>query len=408
MPETEKRYAAIKQDERVRAHVGELQKAGKTVFFLGGSDPVMGGFTNPRLKEALCEAAEKGLAMYPSSKPNLLPDLKEAICTWEKKYRSVDCTPEDLILTPGIAAGMSVVHYSLLDHDKEVLTLEPSHYYAQCSRYFYLFGARINECRCLEENEWQPDLDEIRKKINKTTVAIAMTYPNNPTGAVHEEKTLRQIVDLAGEHNIPVMTDEMYSLITFGSLEAKSMLRLANDVPAIVLNGMSKTFMCPGWRLGYVCIHDPRGKMSDLTKKMRIWSFLYGHATTAIPTPMLYAATKIYQGSIEPTLKMVKETQKRRDYTMKMLDEIRGVSCVRPRASLYAFPRFHGVGRVWKTEDEFLIQLLDEEGIGFLTGLAFGPSGFGHVRTLLQRDEKILHQVYSKLGAFLKRHKADI
>jgi len=406
MPKSEPRYEGHKQARTVRAHVRTLQKAGKKLIILGGSDPVVGGFVNPQIREALSEAAEKMPPVYPSN-TNLHEELKRSICAFEKKYRGFDCAPEDLILTPGIASGWSVIHYSLLGHDKEILTLEPSHYYENCSSYLYVLDAKVTACRCLEQEKWQPDLDEVKKKISKNTVAIAITHPNNPTGAVHSEKTLKLLVDLAGEHDIPLMADEMYGLITFDSLEARSILRLANDVPAIVINGMSKTFMCPGWRLGYVCIHDPRGRISDLVSRMRIWSSLYGHATGAIPTPILYAANYVYQRtqeSFDSSLRMVKETQKRRDYTMKRLNEIEGVSCVEPKAALYAFPKIHDIGTVWKTEEEFLIRLLDEEGVGFLPGLEFGPSGFGHLRTLLQRNEDVLDEAYSRLDAFIKRH----
>jgi alanine-synthesizing transaminase len=401
--ESDQRYEGLQQDHRIRAHVAELKKAGKKIIFFGSSDPVSAGFVNPLLKKALSEAADKGLAMYPQL-TTLQQELREAICIFEKKHNGVHCTPDDCILTPGIAGAIQVVHYSLFDCGKEVLILEPCHYYDPPTTYFGLFGTKVSGSRCLEGENWQPDLDELRKKINKNTIAISMDHPVNPTGAVYEEKKLRQIIDLAGEYNIPLIADEMYRLITFESREVKSIARLASDVPVIIVNGMSKLFMCPGWRVGYICIHDPGNKISKLTKNMKTWSNYYGHATNAIPTPILYAANKIFQGPFDESMKMVKETEKRKNYTMKKLSEIQGVSCVEPKATLYAFPRIDAIGKVWKTEDKFMIHLLDEQGVAFFPGLKFGSSGFGHIRTLVQRSEQEQDEAYSKLDAFLKKH----
>ena len=131
---------------------------------------------------------------------------------------------------------------------------------------------------------------------------------------------------------------------------------------------------------------------------------LYGHGTTTIPTPILYAATKTYQGSIIAGLQMAKELQKRRDLIMKRIEGIEGLSCVKSKGTLYTFPKVEQIGKVWKNDEEFMLSLVEEENILFNTGSSYGPSGFGHFRLLLLPDINILQEALNRLEHHLKKH----
>jgi aspartate/methionine/tyrosine aminotransferase len=257
---------------------------------------------------------------------------------------------------------------------------------------------------CREEEEWKPDLDQLRGALTNRTKAIVIVSPSNPCGTVYSDKTLKDIIDIAGEHNLPIISDEIYGLLTFDGVEAKSVAYLAGDVPVIVLNGMAKIFQRTGWYIGYVCFHDPKEQITEIKNTVKQVARLYGRYSTRIPTPVVYAAAKAYEGNLDAAEEMLGKLQERRDYTMKRLNEIEGISCVKPKAALYAFPRVDAIGKAWKTDDAFIHDMIKEEQVRFTAGRAFGKLGLGHFRTLLMPDMKTLEAVYDRLERFMKKH----
>jgi len=228
--------------------------------------------------------------------------------------------------------------------------------------------------------------------------------PNNPTGAVYSERALKEIVNIAGENDLPIISDEIYGLITFDGIVAKPTAEVAKDVPVIALSGMSKIFMRTGWRVGYICFHDPEGKISELSRVIKRVAGLYGHGITTMPTSILFAATKAFQGSIDAGIEMTKKLQVNRDITMKHIQEIEGVTCVKPKGTLYCFPKVHEIGKTWKTDEEFMLDLLKDKDVLFNRGSGYGDSGFGHFRLLLLPDQTIIDDALNRLEHFLQQH----
>jgi alanine-synthesizing transaminase len=391
--------------QELRAVLAEKKKTDKVLDLTEG-DPVIFGHVNQSLSDALIEAANKGLHMYPEQTPWRY-ELRKAISSFEKRYRNIYYDPEDIIIGPGVAGCFQILHYSLLDAGDEMIVLEPAHYLMGPTSYWYYFQAKVVTSPCSEERDWDPILDEISSKITKRTKGIVIVNPNNPTGAVFSEKALKGIIDIAREHDILIISDEIYGLITFDDIVSEPTAKFSKDVPVITLGGISKIFMRPGWRVGYICIHDPEHKISELSMVIKRVSELYGHGVTTIPTPILYAATKAFEGSIEPGLEMIKKLQNRRDYVMKRIKEIEGLSCIKPKGSLYAFPKVEDIGKIWKTDEQFILELLKEENILFNAGSGYGPSGFGHFRLLLLPEVSILEDALNRLERFLKRKKVE-
>ena len=379
------------------------RRAGVQILDLTEGDPVIYGHVNQSLSNYLIEAAEGGWNMYPEQSP-WRDELRKAISSFEKRYRNVEYDPNDIIIGPGVAGCFQILHYSLLEPGDEIVVIEPAHYLTGPTSYWQYFKSKVITSPCLEEESWEPIVEELRSKISNKTKGIVIVNPNNPTGAVYSEKSLKGIVDIAGEYELPIISDEIYGLITFDGIVAKPTARIAGDVPVISLSGMSKIFMGPGWRVGYICFHDPEGKITELKSVTKRVAGLYGHGMTAMPTPILYAATRAFQDSIDAGIEMTKKLKIRRDYIMKRIQEIDGITCVRPKGSLYCFPKVDGIGRIWKTDEEFMLEILKEENIIFNIGSAYGPSGFGHFRLLLLPDLKILEDALSRLERFLKKH----
>jgi len=380
----------------------EMKKSGTQIDLTEG-DPVIFGHVNQSISDSLVEAAEGGWHMYPEQSP-WRDELRKAISSFEKRHRNIEYNPEDVIIGPGVAGCFQILHYSLLEPGSEMVVIEPAHYLLGPTSYWYYFQSRVVTSPCSEDEEWEPEVEELRSKITSRTKGIVIVNPNNPTGAVYSERALKEIVNIAGENDLPIISDEIYGLITFDGIVAKPAAEFAKDVPVIALSGMSKIFMRTGWRVGYICFHDPEGRISELSKVTKRVAGLYGHGITAMPTPILFAATKAFQGSIDAGIEMTKRLEVRRDHTMKRIKEIDGVSCIKPRGTLYCFPKVHEIGRTWKTDEGFILDLLKEENVIFNRGSGYGDSGFGHFRLLLLPDQRIIDEALNRLEHFLKGH----
>ena len=391
----------------------EREQAGKKVDLeLLDGDPALFGLTNDPLNEALVQVAKEGWNLYPYNTP-WFGRLASAIAKFENRYRGVSYPPDEILITAGVASAFQMIHYALLDPDDEVIALEPCHYLTGPVSYWYQLGAKPVQCRTFPEEGWKIDVDDLRKKINKKTKWITMVNPNNPTGAIYSESDVKKVVDIAAENDLPILSDEIYGMITFDGLVHRSLPLIAGDVPVIVVSGMSKVFMRTGWRIGYVCFHDPKGKISEARKAVGRYSRLYGHGRSCIPSHTLAAATKAYEGFPEGTepaaavRQLVPELQMRRDFLDRRYEEIGGIDCVKTRGALYTFPKIRAIPGTWKTEVEFLADLIKEEGIEIgPPGSNFGKSGFGHFRQLLLPKKEILVDSTNRLERFLKRHSA--
>lgn len=393
----------LEQSQRTSEIVQKYEKEGKTITIMYEGDPVIFGHTNQALSKYLIEAAEKGLHMY-LGMSKCLPELNNAIINFEKKYRGCEYLPEDVVVTQGVAGALARLHDALLDPGDEIVAPDPSHYVGPPTSYFYMYEAKCVHFPCREEEGWKPDLDQLRRAITNRSKAIVIVSPNNPCGAVYSDKTLKEVIDIAGEHDLPIISDEIYGLLTFDGIEAKSVACLAGDVPVIVLNGIAKIFQRTGWYIGYICFHDPKGQITEVKNAVKQVARLYGRYGDRIPTPVVYAAAKAYEGSLDAAKEMVGKLQERRDYTMKRLNEIEGISCVKPKAALYAFPHVDAIGKTWKTDGAFIHDMIKEEQVRFTAGSAFGKLGHGHFRTLLMPDMKELEAVYDRLERFMKKH----
>jgi len=376
------------------------KKAGEEIIDFTEGDPVIFGHINQSLSDRLVEAAEGGWHMYPEQSP-WRDELRKAISSFERRYRNIEYDPNNIIIGPGVAGCFQILHYSLLEPGDEMVVIEPAHYLLGPTSYWHYFQSRVLTSPCSEEEGWEPVVEDLRSKISSKTKGIVIVNPNNHTGAIYSERALKEIVSIAGENDLPVISDEIYGLITFDGIVAKPTAEIAKDVPVIALNGMSKIFMRTGWRVGYICFHDPEGKISELSRVSRRVAGLYGHGLTAMSTPILYAATKAFQGSIEAGVDMIKKLEARRDQTMKRIQEIEGLTCVKPKGSLYCFPKVHKIGKAWKTDEDFMLDLLQEENVIFNLGSQYGISGFGHFRLLLLPEKNIMDDALNRLENFL-------
>jgi len=397
MFEATKRTRSIEYAIRdVIAYAKKLEKQGRTIVYLNIGDPAKYDFRTPNhIKQALTKAVKEDANWYAPSEG--LPELREAIAEKEKKINRVKIHAEDVIVTQGVSEGIQMLMAAVVEVGDEVLVPGPT--YPPYMSYVKFFGGRPVSYRAVEEDNWQPDTTDLRRKITDKTRAVVIINPNNPTGALYDKRAVKEIVDLAGEHNLLLVSDEIYDRIVFKD-DFVSTARVAKDVPVVGMNGFSKTYIMTGWRLGYVYFYDPEAQLIELkecvAKETRV--------RLSANTPVQRAGVAALEGPQGHVGEMVKKLRERRDYTWKRLNQIKGVSCTKPEGAFYIFPRIEGVGLRWKADSDFARQLLDETGVLIVHGSGFDPAyGSGHVRAVTLPPLGTLKAALDKVEKFMTK-----
>jgi alanine-synthesizing transaminase len=382
----------------VIVHAKQVAKTGKKIYYLNIGDPCAFDFDTPRhIRQALAYAVENRNNAYSPSEG--LPELRQGISQKERRVNNVNVSAENIIVTSGISEGIQMIMAALIEPGDEILLPGPT--YPPYISYAKFFGGNPITYETVEQNGWQPNIDDLRSKVSNKTRGIVIINPNNPCGALYEEKVVKQIIDLAGEHDIPVLSDEIYDQIVFEKTFV-STARLAKDVPVIGLNGFSKVYLMTGWRLGYVYFHSQREDLKELQQAVE----KEARIRLCANTPVQKAAIAALIGPQDHIKVTVEKLRKRRDYAWKMLNEIDGLSCAKPEAAFYVFPKIHGVGSRWKSDIEFALDLLKETGVLFVHGSGFDPFyGAGHVRGVILPPIETLKEALTQLERFIKKKK---
>jgi aspartate/methionine/tyrosine aminotransferase len=374
-----------------------LEAQGEEITYLNIGDPVKFGFDTPQtLKTALKEAVMDGFNYY---SPSLgLPELREAISEKKRSLGHANITANDVVVTTGVSEAILMITAALVEtNDDEILIPGPT--YPPYAGYTNFFGGKPIVYRTSEENGWQPDVEDIKNKFSDSTRAIIIVNPNNPCGSVYSDKTLKEIVDLAGENKALVISDEIYNRIVYEK-RFVSTSSIADDVPVICLDGFSKTYAAPGWRLGTIYFHDPEEKIVDIKNGIEKQT----NVRLCANTPIQKAAALALKESEGHVTEMVNTLRARRDYAWNRLKNIEGISCVKPEGAFYLFPKFNRGSR-WRNDEEFVLGLLREKRILFVHGSGFGEEyGKDHFRTVFLPSIDLLGDVFDRLEDYMSSH----
>jgi alanine-synthesizing transaminase len=380
----------------VIVNAGPITKMGKKIFYLNIGDPVTFDFPTPNhIKQALIEAVQAGENNYSPSEG--IPELRQAIAEKEKRVNNVDIPAENVLITSGVSEGIRMLISSIVEEGDEILVPGPA--YSPYISYSKAYGGTPITYETVEEDNWQPNVDDLRSKISEKTRAIVIINPNNPTGALYRRKMVKQILGVAGEYGLLVLSDEIYDQIRYVD-DYVSTAHLAKDLPVVGLNGFSKVYLMTGWRLGYMYFHEPNGELEELKKAIEKEQRIRICAST----PAQIAGIAALRGPQDHIKVMVEKLRLRRDYAWKRLNEIEGVSCAKPEGAFYVFPKIHGVGSRWKTDMEFAVELLKETGVLLVHGSGFDPVyGAGHVRGVFLPPIETLEQAFNEIARFMKK-----
>ena len=278
----------------------KVQQKGIKVDYLNIGDPVQFGFQPPdNVKEALINAIKNGNNFYSSSEG--LPELREEIARKENS-KGLSISSDDILVTNGVSEGLDMVISSIVEEGDEVLL--PGPYYPPYASYVRLHGGKPVEF-AVDLNNSTPDIDDIKSKITSKTVAICLISPNNPTGVVFNESSLKQLVDIANQHNLYIICDEIYDKIVFDD-NFVGIGKVARDSPVIILNGFSKVHLMSGWRIGYIAFNQSpqlENIRENLPKLARV--------RIATNLPVQYAALESLRGPQEYISEFVSECKKK-------------------------------------------------------------------------------------------------
>jgi aspartate/methionine/tyrosine aminotransferase len=344
------------------------------------------------VRQALCKAVEACDNGYTAEEG--LPALREALAEKERRKNRIDIDADDIYITNGVSESILDILAASIEPGEEVLVPGPS--YPSYIEYIKYFGGVPVAYRTDESNDWQPDIDDIRKKVTKKTKAMVVINPNNPTGALYSKRVLKEITDVVGEHDMFLMSDEIYDLMTFEG-EHHSPATLAPDIPVVLFNGFSKVDLLPGWRLGYAAFRDPKGVMSEIregfVKQLRL-RLCANH-------PCQLAVIEALKGPHDHMEVTRRKLRERGDFAWKRLNEIEGISTTRPKGAFYIFPKV--LSKRWRTDKEFVLDVLYNTHVLFVHGSGFDPTyGAGHFRCVFLPPVEVLSDAFDRLEGFMR------
>ena len=369
----------------------KVQQKGMKVDYLNIGDPVQFGFQPPdNVRQALIDAINKGENFYSSSEGLL--ELRQEIAKKENA-KGLSITSEEILVTNGVSEGLDMVISSIVEEGDEVLL--PGPYYPPYASYVRLHGGVPVEFS-VDLNNSTPDIDDIKSKITSKTVAICLISPNNPTGVVFNENALKKLVDIANEHNLYIICDEIYDQIIFDD-KFVGIGKVAGDSPVIILNGFSKVHLMSGWRIGYIAFNR-----SPQLEELREHLPKLARVRIATNLPIQYAALESLRGSQNYINDFVSEMKKHRDLVVKRLNQMPGLSCSTPKGAFYAFPKIEDTR--FGTDKEFVTNLLKSKGVLTVHGSGFGEQyGSGHFRLVYLANMEILDSAMNKIENFVSQ-----
>lgn len=359
------------------------------VISLGVGEP---DFDTPwHIRDEGIYALERGRTFYTSNSG--LMELREEICRYLARKFNVSYNTDEVILTVGGSEAIDIALRAMLDPGDEVLIPQPSYVsYEPCT--ILADGVPVI-IELKEENEFRLTKQEILDKLTEKTKVLILPFPNNPTGSVLRRSDLEDIAQICIEHDLYVLSDEIYGELTYGDEEHVTIASLPGMRDrTILINGFSKAFAMTGWRLGYAC-----GPQVIIKQMLKIHQF----AIMCAPTTSQYAAVEALKNGDEDVAMMRESYDQRRKFLVKTFRDM-GLECFEPFGAFYIFPSIKSLGM---TSDEFAETLLKEEKVAVVPGTAFGDSGEGFLRISYAYSLEELKEATDRIARFVARHRGD-
>jgi len=388
----------MKIENKVSSRVAEVSPSGIRKFFelvIGMEDVISLGVGEPdfvtpwHIREACIYALEKGHTTYTS---NLgLIELREEIAKKYEKEQNASYLPEsEILVTTGVSEAFDIAMRAVLNPGDEVILPEPNYVaYKPC---IIFAGGTPVILETRQEDNFRINIDELRKKITKKTKAIILNYPNNPTGATYKKKELEEIADIAVEHELIVISDEIYEKLTYDAKHTSFSSLNGMKEQSIILNGFSKAYAMTGLRVGYALAP---AKLLECMVKI--------HQYTMLCAPIIaqIGAIEALRNGESEVERMVKEYNRRRRIIVKRLNEL-NLPCTMPEGAFYVFP---SIENTKMTSEEFSLGLLKKHKVAVVPGNAFGSCGEGFIRCAYAASAEDINLALERVEKYLKENR---
>ena len=358
----------------------------KDAISLGVGEP---DFDTPwHIREEGIFSLEKGQTFYTSNAG--LKELKIEICNYlERRFNVSYDFKDECMVTVGGSEAIDIALRAMLDPGDEVLIPQPSYVsYPPCT---ILAGGVPVPILLEEKDQFRLTKEKLLAAITPKTKVLILPFPNNPTGSIMELEDLKEIAEVIEEHDLYVISDEIYSELTYTGNHVTIASLPGMKERTVLINGFSKSYAMTGWRLGYACA--PKVILQQMLK-------IHQFAIMCAPTTSQYAAVEALRNGDEDVAEMREAYDERRKYLVKAFNEI-GMDCYDPQGAFYVFPC---IKRFGMSSDEFALKLLEEEKVAVVPGTAFGDCGEGYLRVSYAYSLKNLQKAMARIERFAKRH----
>ena len=330
-----------------------------------------------------------------------ISELRSSIANNEsnKSNGGWSCDPDDVYVCHGVTEALQIIFATFLNEGDEVLA--PGPHYPPYMAYPQLFGGKTIEYRLDPTNGWKIDFDDLKSKMNDRVKLLVLINPNNPTGNVISKEEISEIINLVSEwDNCTIISDEIYDRLNFND-DHYSTASLSSTVPVITLNGVSKVYYAPGWRIGYMALHDPVSKLNDI--KDGLERLLRSRLCASTPAQYGYIAG--LEGNDDWMKSYSSDLKNRNEHCVELIENIEGLSVEKPQGAFYMFIKL--TEDHWKDRDkEFVLNLLENKHVLTVHGSGFSSQyGKDHFRIVFLPSKDILSDAFNRIDEFLKDHR---
>jgi alanine-synthesizing transaminase len=379
-----------------------MEDAGTQVLKLNIGNPAPFGFRAPdeviydmRRQLADCEGYSPAKGMF---------SARKAIMQYAQLKHIPNVAIEDIYTGNGVSELINLSMSALLDSGDEVLVPSPD--YPLWTACVTLAGGTAVHYLCDEQSEWYPDIEDIRKKINDRTKAIVIINPNNPTGALYPKEVLQQIVDVAREHQIMIFSDEIYDRLVMDDEEHVSIASLAPDLFCVTFSGLSKSHMIAGFRVGWMVLSGNKAMAKDYILGLNMLSNM--RLCSNVPAQSIVQTALGGHQSVQNYIVPGGRIYEQREYIYKALNDIPGITAVKPKAAFYMFPKIDTKKFNIVNDEKFALDLLKEKKILLVHGGGFNWQQPDHFRVVYLPRIEVLKEAAGKIRDFLEHYQQEV
>lgn len=385
------RGPVLEEADRMRAN-------GEKILRLNTGNPAAFGFEAPDevIRDLITNARES--EGYSDSK-GIFSARKAVMQYYQLQNIHVDM--DDIYIVNGVSEGISMSMQALLDNDDEVLVPMPD--YPLWTACVSLAGGNAVHYICDEEANWYPDIDDIKSKITSKTKAIVLINPNNPTGAVYPREILQEIVDIARQNDLIIFSDEVYDRLVMDGMEHIPIASIAEDIFTVILSGLSKSHRICGFRVGWMVLSGPRQHVKGYIEGLNMLANM--RLCSNVLAQQVIQTSLGGQQSIDSMMLPGGRIYEQRNYIHKAINEIPGLSAVKPNAGLYLFPKIDTDMYRIDNDEEFVLNFLKQEKVLLTHGRGFNMNTADHFRIVYLPRVDELTELQEKMARFLSQYK---